>query len=684
MSTRFPVLGFCLLSGCGGGDTPGPAGPGDLGQVADMSDLGDLDPDLGLADAGPADMRTNFGPKECDVVIEADCFLPYPSNLPIVMDETTPTGFGLSYFPEAFPFSASGDSFEGSALGFLDGVPLDISILTAFRALDAAGLPGENEIADSLDEDASILLFQVDPETLQLERRAYWAEVELRAPESEDPVLFVRPASLLDPGSRYIIAFRNLRRGDGSLVSRSAGFEALVEGSTAGTVLADRQDTFDDLLALLATAGVLEDELQAAWDFRTVTRDRQLFSTDTLLAAFREWRRQTELRFTSLLDDDGTPLAEQTLFPPESPWEIQFDGTMVVPDFLAETGIDGLPTRGFPDARQPQVLGEREVPFRIRLSKSALREDGNEEAPILMLGHPLGGSRDYLNAPAWTSLAERQPVVVAIADWPGLSAAEAPLLELSWSNMNAFRFVAENIFQGWVQQLVMAEVAQAFMADPVVRSSANVDPEAIGFVGVGLSGSLGAGLVAASPVLQRGVLISAPADLGLAFSRGAAYAPLLFDDGGLVDGYELHSRAWVMTEVIRSFLSPLSNATLFSQLDQPDGDFAGGRVLWTAALNDARTSPLDMERMARSGRIPLMENHPRSVYEVTPAPYPRGGSGSIVFDLGGGFPAPGAGPPAAPVDEQALLGVEAHTEAIGDFVRTGTITDPCGGEPCRF
>jgi len=675
-----------LLAACGSDDRSGNGAVpmSDLGSGNGLVDLGGSPPDLGGVDAGARpDMAVSFGPEQCDAVIEADCFLPYPSNLPIVVDPTTPTGFGLTYFPDAFPVSADEVSFQGDALGFLDGVPLDISILTAFEDLDPRGLPGENQIEASLDTDASILLFRVNLDTLELERVPYWAEVDPRAPDGEPSVLFVRPARLLQPGSRYIVAFRGLRTGDGSFVPRSPGFEALVEGTTAGTEIADRQPGFDDLLALLDAAEVDIGTLQAAWDFRTVTRDRQLFLTDAVLEAFRQWRDGTELRYTPFLAVDERPIADQTLFPPESPWAIQFDGTMVVPEFLADTGIDGVPARGFPDPRQPQVLGEREVPFRIRIAKSALAEEGNEAAPILILGHPLGGSRDYLDAPEWARLAERRPLILAIVDWPGLSAAEAPLFELSLSNINAFRFIAEGALQGWVEQLVFAEVAQAFISDPLLQGELNVEPEDLGFVGVGLGGSLGAGLVAASPLLDRGVLVSAPADIGLAFSRGAAFTPLLLGPDGLVEGYALQSRAWIMTEVIRSFLSPLSNATLFSQLEAPDGDFVGGRVLWTAALSDARVSHLDMERMARSERIPLMANYPRSAYEVTPAAYPRSGSGSIVFDLGSGFPPPRAEPPAEPVGSE-LLDLEAHTSALFDFVRTGTISDPCGGAPCRF
>lgn len=684
MGQRTLLLGLGLLTACGSNDDDGAGGPGaDLGSGSGAVDMTQPGPDQGPTDAGSEDMGPSFGPAQCDAVIEADCFLPYPSNLPIVEDPSSSSGFGLVYFPDALPVNSASRSFDGTALGFLDGVPPDISIVTAFEDLDGAGLPGEDAIADSLDEDASILLFQVNLQDFTLSRIPYWTELDVRSTDARDQALFIRPARLLEIGARYIIAFQGLRRSSGALIPRAPGFEALVEGTTAGTEIEDRQPNFDDLLNLLDGAGIDVERLQAAWDFRTGTRERQIFQTTQVLAAYRRWRAETELRFTGFVDEGGAPLAEQILFDEASPWTIQFNGVMFVPNFLTETGFEGMPVLGFPDPQQPQVVGEREIPFSIRLSKQALTEAGNPDAPILITSHPLGGSRGFLDAPQWAELAQTEPLILAMTDWTGLSETEGPLLQTAIADMNAFRFIAEASFQGWVQQLVLAEVAQAFMADPLLRSAVNVDPDSTGLLGVGLTGALGAGLVAASSVMERGVLVSAPSDLGLAFSRSEVLAPVFEGQGSLVEGYEKRTRAWIMTEVLRSFLSPLSNGALFDQLETPTGDFVGGRILWTAALSDARLSHLDMERTARSGQIPLMANYPRSVYEVETVPYPRGGSGAVVFDLGQGFPDPGARPPdTTPGDE--LLALPAHGAAVRSFVQTGTISDPCGGEPCRF
>jgi hypothetical protein len=75
----------------------------------------------------------------------------------------------------------------------------------------------------------------------------------------------------------------------------------------------------------------------------------------------------------------------------------------------------------------------------------------------------------------------------------------------------------------------------------------------------------------------------------------------------------------------------------------------------------------------------------RSPFGCTQAPYPRRGSGVVLFDYGNPWPAPGNFPPRDMMRDphgEPRRSV-AHQRQIATFFRTGEIIDVCGGDGCR-
>lgn len=665
------------------GDGPGAdAGHGrlDLGASDTGTEVDAAVPDAGSADAGAPDLG-ELGRSPCDSINDAFCWLPFPSGRNFLDNPGSPANRQLIFFEDVFPFNDEMHPFDATRLGFFDGYPVDARIVTALPGAVLDGLPGEEQIEASLADDARILLFRQDG--LELTRIPYWVDTDPRFTDPEVQPILVNPAGVFEPNERYIVALRGFRDAEGMLLPASVGFGRLRAGTTEGTRLERLQAEFDDLLSLIAAEDIDTSTLQAAWNFRTSSAEGMHFRTTAIVEAYRQWKMQRGgLTFSPFEDEQGNPGATpDSSFPPESAWEIRFDGTMTMPSFLMESEISGQ--RGLVLASDNRVdvrlVEEVDVPFSIRFNRSVVPPNSTVGA-LVVLGHPLYGDMNYLDAPELEGLAGGGPMVVAVTDWTGLTSEIRPVLEGAANDLNTFQFVADQALQGLVAQLLMADVAAEFMSHPDIESIVPVDRERLHFLGVGQSGAFGAIVASASERIATATLVGASPDIAHALERRRSLQPVLDGPDGLVATYGVH--AWVMAEVMRMFLAPLSHhsavqAFALPGFDRPD-------ILWTHALSDPEATHLDAERQARaSGALPLLSSHPRSLPGAASVTYPQDGSGVVVFDVGDGFPAPGPVPPSVEDDPRArLLQSSEHTELLHTFWRTGQIVDVCEGGAC--
>ena len=252
-----------------GGDTEDDTGP----SMDTGTDAGDtLESDGGGDTGGDADggIQVPDDP-DCDPLDPSRCSLPWPSNKYLEEDADRQTGYTLSFTSKTLPISNSGATVDPEPYRRLDGYGVGQPIMAAFDNLDASELPNEREIPQSMADDAEILLYRVDGESL--ERVPYWAELDHRADADADTkMLIVRPAVILDEATRYVVAFRGLTHEDGSPVEASTAFDLLRSGETRDdSLLGQRQARFDEIFDLLEGAGVDPQNLTLAWDFHTAT-----------------------------------------------------------------------------------------------------------------------------------------------------------------------------------------------------------------------------------------------------------------------------------------------------------------------------------------------------------------------------------------------------------------------------
>ncbi|MCA9560681.1 MAG: hypothetical protein KC583_19170, partial [Myxococcales bacterium] len=205
---RFRFVAALMLVGvvgCDDGDGGSSTTQGDAQVAADGSPV----EDAGGADAGAdaaleADAGTvDWGDPDCDPLDPGACALPWPSNLYLADDAARATGYTLSLGADTLPASVTTGAIDPTPWRRMDGYGLGVPILALFPDLDAATLAGEYDVAESLADDAAILLLEVTDAGVR--RVPYFAELDAQAPEGAARTLIVRPAEILRPDTRYVV-----------------------------------------------------------------------------------------------------------------------------------------------------------------------------------------------------------------------------------------------------------------------------------------------------------------------------------------------------------------------------------------------------------------------------------------------------------------------------------------------
>ena len=109
------------------------------------------------------------------------------------------------------------------------------------------------------------------------QRVPYWAELDSRAPAgSARQGLLVHPAVNLTNGDRYLVALRNLKRGDGTTIEPNDVFRAYRDRLWTGVPQVEaRRNDMAAIFRALGQQGIDRSDLYLAWDF-TVASTRNI------------------------------------------------------------------------------------------------------------------------------------------------------------------------------------------------------------------------------------------------------------------------------------------------------------------------------------------------------------------------------------------------------------------------
>jgi hypothetical protein len=701
----FLTTTLLLAAACGGGEGVDAGALPDAAPPSADATLPDAGaPDTGAADAAPLDSGTpapvdagqapDAAPvdggspadnPDCDPLDEAVCAFPWPSNLYLVEDAARATGYTLSFGRTSLPANVAGAHIEPDAFRRLDGYGLGTPIMVMFPDLDPAQLPDEEHIADSLAEDAKILLFRDFGKGMQ--RVPYFAELDGHEPDPAKKVLFIRPAVILDEGARYVVAIRDLVDRSGRAFAPSRAFANLRSGqTTADSRLAPRQARFDAIFTQLEAEGLERDSLLLAWDFVTASSDALhgwlVHMRDDALATVGP--SGPALTFTDIVAYQPEPTPQN--LPVDAQMAFRVEGELTVPSYLTtrdlnffsstvlQLGDDGLPER----------TGTRRMKFWMMIPHSVV----NGQAGLVQYGHGLLGSGAQTVSGHNRQLGFDHNLIFFGSNWTGFDEDMELAVGIAVRDLTGFVWVADTLHQGIVEFAILARaIRERLPTDPfLLQHGITIEPGALWYSGISQGGIFGATYMALSTDITRG-------HLGV---PGNNYSTLLHRSVDFVPFFEMLQEAYPRSDDQAVLLAAVQ--LLWDQTDpvsyyrrisaNPLPGTPSHQVLLAPAKGDWQVAVATCELAARSATdIVTLEPYDaeRTPFGLRTAPYPHQGSGMVLWDFGNPWPAPGNLPPNDALGDPhgRPRRLASHSRQMVHFFRTGEIIDVCGGDGCR-
>jgi len=608
--------------------------------VAATDALGAIDCDV--IDNGAIDKSCDLN---CEVLNSAECLLPYPSSHFLVPDPSTATGLrvsipsgGLATVTGTPTSSAPYNELDGFSpmtqilMHFPQGVDLELSDAGRLLAAGCCGQPAGPPWIDtrtyldrSLDADSPSVILRADTG----ERVIHFLEVDGRATGGQIPgrqALFLRPGKSLEPGTRYIVAVRNLKALDTTDVVAEAAFAALRDGTpTADAATEARRDQMEsEVFAPLTSYGIDRSELVLAFDFTTQSEDqltRQMLSMRDQAFAWLATVDATPAQVTFTVDT-VTPISD-CLDPEDVEWK-KVSGTFESPLFLdgppVQSGVQFMNV----DANDvPVQNGFMDAPYDVSIPCSVF--DGGVTTHSLVLGHGIFGTGESMvdSIPSLKSLFADWHHIVSGTDWLGLSSRRETSTDLGWiglnivgigsSQFNNFPAFIDRLRQGMLNQLVLGKMMKLglFNRHTEFESAPGVGvfpPPSVEmyYHGISLGGIHGTWFSALSPDIVASALDVPAVNFPCLLQRSTQFAAfdLAIGSVGVTDPMQFAllisnlGELWVSGEPA-GFVNHITS-------DPLPGSGGTKKILYQAAWLDKQVSNTCTEAAARSMELPSL------------------------------------------------------------------------------
>jgi hypothetical protein len=634
-------------------------------------------------------------PRDCDPIDPAACLLPWPN------DHFVKNG-RLAITNAMTPRSKDGTPIEASDYNRSDGFSPGQILVTLVPGLDLqrSGVVPNTNMARAFARRQPVVV--IDAKTRK--RQLVWAELNVRAKDPAKQTLNIHPGVGWKEGRRYIVALRNLRRADGSVIPARRAFRIYRDRLPApNRAAARRRSDFEGMFATLRRAGIRRGNLYLAWDF-TIASRRNL--TQRLLSI-------RDRAFGDLGDRDLGDLEVAGSAPTFSVDEVRdvaagkrVSGRVAVPCFLDRPGCPpgsrfALNKRGLPVRTPGNVQQARFVCVVPNTASSSNR------ARPLMWGHGLFGSAAAVDSVA--ALGGIANAVICGTDFSGMSSEDVPNALAISADLSRFPTMADRLQQGLLNFMFLGRAMlhpQGLSSHPAFAGK--IDTRRLFYAGGSLGGILGGAYTAVAPDSQRSALIVPGFRFSLLLTRStqfSVFADVLFPTyPDEVDQAIINSMVQILWD------RGEANGYAWHMVRDPLPNTPGHTVLLHEAFGDHQVANLATETEARLLRARLRTpalDPGRSVdktpfYGLKPIPsYPWRGNALVVFDTGPLRP-PGCGaagapeclgtPPSPVTNTIQTQGEDPHgltgfaPAAVGQFVDflriDGSFPNTCGAEPC--
>jgi hypothetical protein len=484
----------------------------------------------------------------CDPLDSSACLYPWPNDQFTKPDATTATGRRLDLSLTQMPGNAVGVPIDPSAQNRNDGFSPGTLIVTRVPGLDTPAafarnaFPTNTDPSRSFDGDARAVV--IDASTKKPRRQLIWAELEYPpsiGADASEQTLVIHPGKNLAEGHRFIVALRDLRRADGSVIPPPASFVPYRDGTATDA----RAAHFRSILRTLKKAGIQAGSLYLAWDF-TVASERNLSERmlhirndafaqlgDTNLADRRiEGSAPTAFVYPDLPDDVvtqgpdvpvlGNPLPDVdgvTEFAPCDPSGCQpgqsdrllriVRGRVLVPCYLTTPECASGGSFNYEGGELPQQLpgNTSAANFVCIVPRSVLTRG---PARISLYGHGLLGDASQVAGGAIQALAFEQNISLCATDWIGMASEDLPNAVSILANLSHFDSLADRGQQGMLNFLYLGRALihpDGLSNDPAFQMGGKpVYKRELYYDGGSQGGIMGGSLTAVAPDFTRAAL----------------------------------------------------------------------------------------------------------------------------------------------------------------------------------
>ncbi len=639
---------------------------------------------------GEIDLTLATDPATCDPLGGDRCMLPFPNDHFTVPDRAMATGRRVQLGPETTPANVSGVHIDPTELNRNDGFSPGSAIVVQLPGVDpvASGLAPITDMARSLDRDAPVVL--LDARTG--ERHPYWAELDVRAPDADHQLLFIRPARNFVEGHRYVVAIRGVVDGAGQPIAPNDVFRAYRDRlETDVPEVEGRRAHMEDLFRTLRRARVGRDELTLAWDF-TVASGQNL--SERLLAMRDDAFGQLGDAAPGFTVTSVTPSTRANL-------ATEVQGTFAVPSYLTGDGAPGsvLNNGAGPEASPiPTQNGTYTARFICTIPLSATNADGTANPTRMMLyGHGLlGSAREVFGASSrYASVAN---VTTCGTWWIGMSEDDIGAVLAALGDISAFRAIPDRLQQSMLNVLYLGRLMKhpaGLSSDPAFQAADGtplLDQQNLTFNGVSQGGIIGGAVTAVAQDWERSFLGVPAMNYSTLLDRSVD-----FDVFGAV--FDPSYPDWVdrqLAILLAQMLWDRGESNGYAQhiAGRPYHDTPRHEVMLFEAFGDHQVANVATEVMARTidaelrapaladGRSPDAE--PLWGIDRTRRLPDQGDSYLVVWDFGTQAPPLGNVPNRAGEDPHGMGRGQADVLTVATaFLDAGTLTDTCGGGPCQ-
>jgi hypothetical protein len=611
-----------------------------------------------------------------------DCLLPFPSMHLMDDDGGSPTGLRLNIAHEDY-FSPDGDlPLDPAMFNFADGFsPVTPILVNLGRDVDPAFLSGWGEQEDTVAPGAPIALIHAQtgvaiPILTEMDQLG-------RGTEAYDDrhALIIRPLAPMEMGARYLVLLTSdLTDTDGEPIASPPVFEALRDRvMTSNPGIEEMRDRYDVLFETAATAGWDRHALTLAWEL-------PIASEQQLLGPARSMRDQV----MGLAETEGFPYTiDSVVVDPNENVAWLIKGHFTPPNFL---DADNILMRDGNGGVVRQTDEPPSYPFTMTVPPVA-REHGG--LPLVLIGHGLfGDGEGMLDSGAARDLiqpfAAGMDAVLIATDWIGLSNGDLDLIITEViPDMSRVQLVTDRLAQSHANQMALVELALSDLgADSAIDRDIDdvlLDPTNVSYYGISLGGIQGAGQVAISPRISKGVMAVPGAGWAHMIHRSTQFWQLEVVIDAL---YPDPLTQNVFVAMLQMFFDPSDPANLATLMngDPSAPDAPAKTVILQEAIGDCQVPNIATDLLARTIGAAHLDESTDPVFGLEtiqgPTTAPSLTQIRVPDDLDAYFPPDENTTPAVDngVHNSAVLR-ELMYGQISHLMVTGDIIHPCDG-PC--